>query len=154
REEQNAMVVRFESGRQALAVTVPYILCRHDKKRPSRARNVFGKSRDRAAIDDSIVDALRCPNAKGYHTFVVPWIRPAAWKYDGPSLSMKSDFLVIGAGVAGLRAAIELAEAGDVLVLAKDRLQESSSAYAQGGIAAALSDDDDIELHEHDTLAA
>lgn len=67
---------------------------------------------------------------------------------------MKSDFLVIGAGVAGLRAAIELAGAGDVLVLAKDRLQESSSAYAQGGIAAALSDDDDIELHEHDTLTA
>src|SRR5689334_3749528 len=67
---------------------------------------------------------------------------------------MKSDFLVIGAGVAGLRAAIELAAAGEVLVLAKDRLQESSSAYAQGGIAAALSDDDDIELHEHDTLAA
>jgi L-aspartate oxidase len=67
---------------------------------------------------------------------------------------MKSDFLVIGAGVAGLRAAIELAGAGEVLVLAKDRLQESSSAYAQGGIAAALSDDDDIELHEHDTLAA
>jgi L-aspartate oxidase len=67
---------------------------------------------------------------------------------------MKSDFLVIGAGVAGLRAAIELAGAGEVLVLAKDRLQESSSAYAQGGIAAALSDDDDVELHEHDTLAA
>ncbi|HZT39442.1 MAG TPA: L-aspartate oxidase [Bryobacteraceae bacterium] len=67
---------------------------------------------------------------------------------------MKFDFLVIGAGVAGLRAAVELASAGDVLVLAKDRLQESSSAYAQGGIAAALSDDDDIELHEQDTLIA
>ena len=66
---------------------------------------------------------------------------------------MKSDFLVIGAGVAGLRAAIELAEAGEVLVLAKDRLQESSSAYAQGGIAAALSDDDDIQLHVY-TLGA
>jgi L-aspartate oxidase len=67
---------------------------------------------------------------------------------------MKSDFLVIGAGVAGLRAAIQLAEAAEVLVLAKDRLQESSSAYAQGGIAAAVSDDDDIQLHEDDTLAA
>jgi L-aspartate oxidase len=67
---------------------------------------------------------------------------------------MNSDFLVVGAGVAGLRAAIELAPAGDVLVLAKDRLQESSSEYAQGGIAVALSDDDDIELHEHDTLVA
>ncbi len=67
---------------------------------------------------------------------------------------MKPDFLVIGAGVAGLRAAIELAEAGSVLVLAKESLQESSSEYAQGGIAVALSDDDEVELHEQDTLYA
>ncbi len=67
---------------------------------------------------------------------------------------MSPDFLVVGAGVAGLRAAIELSEGGSVLVLAKDSLSESSSEYAQGGIAAALSDDDDIELHEQDTLAA
>lgn len=67
---------------------------------------------------------------------------------------MNPEFLVIGAGVAGLRAAIELAAHGKVLVIAKDRLDESSSAYAQGGIAAALSDDDDIELHEQDTLIA
>ena len=67
---------------------------------------------------------------------------------------MNPDFLVIGAGVAGLRAAIELAEAGRVLVVAKDSLQESSSQYAQGGIAVALSDDDEVELHEHDTLSA
>ena len=60
----------------------------------------------------------------------------------------------MGAGVAGLRAAISLAEAGSVLVLAKDELRESSSEYAQGGIAAALSDDDEVELHEADTLAA
>ena len=67
---------------------------------------------------------------------------------------MTPDFLVVGAGVAGLRAAIELAEAGEVLVLAKDSLRESSSEYAQGGIAVALSDDDEVELHEQDTLAA
>ncbi len=67
---------------------------------------------------------------------------------------MDFDFLVVGAGVAGLRAAIELAEAGTVLVIAKDTLRESSSEYAQGGIAVALSDDDDIELHEADTLYA
>lgn len=64
------------------------------------------------------------------------------------------DYLVVGAGVAGLRAAIELAEAGSVLVVAKDSLRESSSEYAQGGIAAALSDDDEVELHEHDTMVA
>src|SRR3954447_19114503 len=67
---------------------------------------------------------------------------------------MDCDFLVIGAGVAGLRAAIELAEAGRVLVVAKDSLRESSSEYAQGGIAVALSDDDEVELHEQDTLYA
>ncbi|HYL38755.1 MAG TPA: L-aspartate oxidase [Bryobacteraceae bacterium] len=64
------------------------------------------------------------------------------------------DFLVIGAGVAGLRAAIELAPAGRVLVVTKSSLHESSSEYAQGGIAAALADDDDVSLHEQDTLRA
>ncbi|HUS05006.1 MAG TPA: L-aspartate oxidase [Bryobacteraceae bacterium] len=67
---------------------------------------------------------------------------------------LSCDYLVIGAGVAGLRAAIELANAGRVLVVAKDTLRESSSEYAQGGIAAALSDDDEVELHEQDTLNA
>ncbi len=67
---------------------------------------------------------------------------------------MGPDFLVIGAGVAGLRAAIELAPAGRVLVVAKESLHESASEYAQGGIAAALADDDDIELHESDTIYA
>ncbi|HTC89749.1 MAG TPA: FAD-dependent oxidoreductase, partial [Bryobacteraceae bacterium] len=64
------------------------------------------------------------------------------------------DFLVIGAGVAGLRAAIELADAGRVLVVAKESLKESSSEYAQGGIAVALSDDDEVSLHEQDTIRA
>jgi L-aspartate oxidase len=67
---------------------------------------------------------------------------------------MNPDFLVIGAGVAGLRAAIELAQAGSVQVVAKDTLRESSSEYAQGGIAVALSDDDEVALHEQDTLYA
>ena len=67
---------------------------------------------------------------------------------------MSPDFLVIGAGVAGLRAAIELAAAGRVLVVAKESLRESSSEYAQGGIAVALNDDDEVALHEQDTLYA
>jgi L-aspartate oxidase len=69
-------------------------------------------------------------------------------------MTNQCDFLVIGAGIAGLRAAIELARSGTVLVIAKDSLQESSSEYAQGGIAVALSDDDDVALHEQDTLYA
>src|SRR6266705_2832950 len=64
------------------------------------------------------------------------------------------DFVVVGAGVAGLRAAIALAEAGKVLVLAKQELTESATQYAQGGVAVALSDEDEISLHLQDTIDA
>ena len=64
------------------------------------------------------------------------------------------DFIVLGGGIAGMRAAIELAHGGRVLVLTKDDLYESSTEYAQGGIAAALSEDDEVTLHLHDTLLA
>jgi L-aspartate oxidase len=67
---------------------------------------------------------------------------------------METDFIIVGAGVAGLRAAIALAEAGNVLVLAKQELSESATQYAQGGIAVALSDEDEIGLHLLDTIAA
>src|SRR5256885_7029117 len=52
-----------------------------------------------------------------------------------------ADFLVIGSGVAGLRAAIGLSQAGRVLVLTKGSPAEGSSIYAQGGVAAASSED-------------
>src|SRR5512135_3264983 len=65
-----------------------------------------------------------------------------------------TDFIVVGAGVAGLRAAIELASAGRVLCLAKRELSESNTQYAQGGIAAALSDEDETSLHLQDTINA
>jgi L-aspartate oxidase len=71
-----------------------------------------------------------------------------------PATALEADFLVIGAGVAGLRAAIELAPAGRVLVLAKREVTESNTQFAQGGIAAALSDEDEISLHLQDTLNA
>src|SRR5438874_10124257 len=64
------------------------------------------------------------------------------------------DFIVIGSGVAGLRAALGLARGGRVAVLTKDRLDESNTEYAQGGVAVALSDDDEIDLHVEDTLKA
>ena len=64
------------------------------------------------------------------------------------------DFLVIGSGVAGLRAAIELAPHGSVLVVTKDRPSESSTEYAQGGIAAVMSDEDEVGIHYEDTLKA
>ena len=68
--------------------------------------------------------------------------------------AMETDFLVIGGGVAGLSAAIEAAPAGRVLVLTKDRLRESATEYSQGGVAVALSDEDQVGLHEQDTLHA
>jgi L-aspartate oxidase len=65
------------------------------------------------------------------------------------------DFLVIGGGVAGLRAAIELAPSkSSIIVLTKDKPRESSTEYAQGGIAVALSDEDEIGIHYDDTIKA
>jgi len=70
-------------------------------------------------------------------------------------MALETDFIVIGSGIAGLRAAIELAKAGArVTVLTKDRTSESNTEYAQGGIAVALSDEDEVALHEEDTLNA
>ena len=60
----------------------------------------------------------------------------------------------MGAGVAGLRAAVELADHGDVLVVTKESLGESNTHYAQGGIAVAMEGDEDVALHFKDTLAA
>ncbi|RMD55161.1 MAG: FAD-dependent oxidoreductase, partial [Nitrospirae bacterium] len=64
------------------------------------------------------------------------------------------DFLVIGGGIAGLRAAIEIAPYGSVIVLTKDTLTESSTEYAQGGIAVAISDEDEVRIHYEDTIKA
>jgi len=64
----------------------------------------------------------------------------------------RADYVVVGCGVAGLRAAIELSDAGSVLVLAKSDLADSATGWARGGIAAALSDEDAVGLHEQETL--
>ena len=69
-------------------------------------------------------------------------------------MDLRGDFLVIGSGIAGLRAAIALAHAGDVIILTKDNPEESNTGYAQGGIAAALGPDDSPALHARDTLKA
>ena len=66
----------------------------------------------------------------------------------------RADYAVVGSGIAGLRAAIELSAAGSVLVLAKSNLSDSATAWAQGGIAVALSDEVEIGLHEQDTINA
>jgi L-aspartate oxidase len=67
----------------------------------------------------------------------------------------ETDFIVIGSGIAGLRAALEIAATGArVVVLTKERASESNTEYAQGGVAVALSEDDETTLHEDDTQAA
>ncbi len=66
----------------------------------------------------------------------------------------RCDFLIVGAGVAGLRAALELASHGDVLVLTKESVRESNTHYAQGGIAVAMEGEEDVGLHLDDTIAA
>src|SRR5258708_14541956 len=66
----------------------------------------------------------------------------------------RADYAVLGSGIAGLRAAIELSAAGSVLVLAKSNLSDSATAWAQGGIPVALSHETEIGLHEQDTLNA
>src|SRR5215469_11557002 len=70
------------------------------------------------------------------------------------ALTSNVDFLVIGAGVAGLRAAVELAAHGEVLVVTKEAVAESNTHYAQGGIAVAMEGDEDVALHLSDTLGA
>jgi L-aspartate oxidase len=65
-----------------------------------------------------------------------------------------TDVLVIGTGVAGLRAAVEAAAHGDVIVLAKEAVDLSNTSWAQGGIASVLHAADTLESHMRDTLEA
>jgi L-aspartate oxidase len=69
-------------------------------------------------------------------------------------VSLRGDFLVLGGGIAGLRAALSLADAGSVILLTKAEPHESNTGYAQGGIAAAVGADDSPDLHARDTTAA
>jgi len=65
-----------------------------------------------------------------------------------------ADVLIIGGGIAGLRAALEVDPSQSVLVLSKEQVEESNSNYAQGGIAGVLDAEDRFEDHATDTLTA
>jgi L-aspartate oxidase len=69
-------------------------------------------------------------------------------------VNLHADYLIIGSGIAGLRAAAELSRAGDVLVLTKAEPDEGNTGHAQGGIAAAIGPGDSPERHAADTIAA
>ncbi len=65
-----------------------------------------------------------------------------------------TDVLVIGQGVGGMRAAIAASERGEVIVAAKGKLKESNTFWAQGGVAAVLSQEDSFDAHVQDTVSA
>lgn len=71
-----------------------------------------------------------------------------------PGWAVETDVLVVGSGVAGLTAALRAREAGRVLLVTKDRLDAGSTRWAQGGIAAALGEEDTPDQHLRDTLVA
>ena len=64
------------------------------------------------------------------------------------------DVLIIGSGLAGLTVALKVASEKKVCLVSKRKINDNSSSWAQGGIAAVLTDDDSIEAHIQDTLIA
>lgn len=70
----------------------------------------------------------------------------------GAGRDQKVDFLVVGSGVAGLRAAIDLAACGSVLMLTKGDSSGSITGQAYGGIAAGTGKEEEMALHLHETL--
>lgn len=67
-------------------------------------------------------------------------------------MEMRTDYLVIGSGVAGLSFALQAARSGTVTIVTKKEKMETSTNYAQGGIASVFDPDDSLELHIRDTL--
>lgn len=65
-----------------------------------------------------------------------------------------TDTLVIGGGVAGLRAAIAASEHGDVIIAAKGGIKDSNTYWAQGGVCVVIDEQDSIDSHVQDTLIA
>lgn len=70
------------------------------------------------------------------------------------SMKIKTDYLVIGTGLAGLAFALKMAKNGHVTILSKTKSDQTNTNWAQGGIAAVYDEDDSFDKHIQDTLAA
>ena len=68
--------------------------------------------------------------------------------------AIKFDYLIIGSGISGLRAAISASKFGKVLVVTKSEPTSGSTEHAQGGVAVALNTKDNTKLHFADTISA
>src|SRR5579864_4380825 len=112
---------------------LPDVFGRDNEHLPGAGRDKFAQPRQSTSLHQDGITAQRRLDREGRHTNPLYHVVIAALPQQ-----VHPEFLVVGAGVAGLRAAIELAAAGRVLVVTKSSLHESSSEYAQGGIAAAL----------------
>ena len=69
-------------------------------------------------------------------------------------MTKKFDFIIIGSGIAGLTFALKAAEKGSVAIITKEKMIESNTRYAQGGIASVIDKEDSISFHYEDTLKA
>ena len=67
-------------------------------------------------------------------------------------MEIRTDYLIIGSGVAGLRFALQVAKSGTVAIVTKKERMETSTNYAQGGIASVIDPEDSLEFHIKDTL--
>ena len=67
---------------------------------------------------------------------------------------LKTDFIVIGSGLAGLTSSLVLQKYGEVLLITKSKLADCATNLAQGGICAVVEEEDSFESHIHDTLVA
>lgn len=69
-------------------------------------------------------------------------------------MKVRCDFLVIGSGIAGLSFALKAASHGNVCVITKAKMDDCSTNYAQGGIAAVMYEPDNFDKHVRDTMIA
>jgi len=69
-------------------------------------------------------------------------------------MKKRTDFLVLGSGIAGLSFALKASKFGKVSIVTKANLEDTNTRFAQGGIAAVFSEPDNFEKHIHDTLIA